>query len=57
MIGTSIYLQYHAQEKPSCFEGDNLEKLVELCDGIMVARGVSAIKFDLFPYSSFELSA
>jgi len=26
-------------EKPSCFEGDNLEKLVELCDGIMVARG------------------
>ena len=28
-------------EKPSCFEGDNLEKLVELCDGIMVARGVS----------------
>lgn len=31
-------------EKPSCFEGDNLEKLVELCDGIMVARGVSNIK-------------
>jgi pyruvate kinase len=28
-------------EKPSCFEGDNLAKLVELCDGIMVARGVS----------------
>jgi len=26
-------------EKPSCFEGDNLEKLIELCDGIMVARG------------------
>jgi pyruvate kinase len=26
-------------EKPSCFDGDNLEKLVELCDGIMVARG------------------
>ena len=26
-------------EKPSCFEEDNLEKLVELCDGIMVARG------------------
>jgi pyruvate kinase len=26
-------------EKPSCFEGDNLEKIVELCDGIMVARG------------------
>ncbi len=26
-------------EKPSCFYGDNLEKIVELCDGIMVARG------------------
>jgi pyruvate kinase len=26
-------------EKPSCFDGDNLERLVELCDGIMVARG------------------
>ena len=32
-------------EKPSCFEGDNLEKLVELCDGIMVARGVSNIDY------------
>ena len=26
-------------EKPSCFEGDSLTKIVELCDGIMVARG------------------
>ena len=26
-------------EKPSCFENDNLSKLVGLCDGIMVARG------------------
>jgi len=26
-------------EKPSCFWGDNLERIVELCDGIMVARG------------------
>lgn len=26
-------------EKPSCFEGDNLERIVDLCDGIMVARG------------------
>ena len=26
-------------EKPSCFEGDNLERIIELCDGIMVARG------------------
>lgn len=26
-------------EKPSCFDDDNLERLVELCDGIMVARG------------------
>lgn len=26
-------------EKPSCFEGNSLEKIVELCDGIMVARG------------------
>ncbi len=26
-------------EKPSCFEGDNLERIVALCDGIMVARG------------------
>lgn len=26
-------------EKPSCFDGDNLAKIVELCDGIMVARG------------------
>lgn len=26
-------------EKPSCFENDNLERLVGLCDGIMVARG------------------
>ena len=26
-------------EKPSCFDGDNLERLVDLCDGIMVARG------------------
>lgn len=26
-------------EKPSCFEGNNLEELVKLCDGIMVARG------------------
>mmetsp|Transcript_31189 Transcript_31189/g.34507 ORF Transcript_31189/g.34507 Transcript_31189/m.34507 type:complete len:579 (+) Transcript_31189:75-1811(+) len=26
-------------EKPSCFDGDNLSKLVKLCNGIMVARG------------------
>jgi len=26
-------------EKPSCFEGDSLAKIVTLCDGIMVARG------------------
>ena len=26
-------------EKPSCFEADSLESIVELCDGIMVARG------------------
>lgn len=26
-------------EKPSCFEGNSLQKIVELCDGIMVARG------------------
>ena len=26
-------------EKPSCFFDDNLEKIVELCSGIMVARG------------------
>lgn len=26
-------------EKPSCFEGDYLEKIIELCNGIMVARG------------------
>jgi pyruvate kinase len=26
-------------EKPSCFEGNTLERLVELCNGIMVARG------------------
>lgn len=26
-------------EKPSCFFGDNLANIVELCDGIMVARG------------------
>lgn len=26
-------------EKPSCFEGDNLQNLIKLCDGIMVARG------------------
>lgn len=26
-------------EKPSCFEGDSLGRIVELCDGIMVARG------------------
>jgi len=26
-------------EKPSCFEGDSLARIVELCDGIMVARG------------------
>jgi len=26
-------------EKPSCFIGDELEKIVNLCDGIMVARG------------------
>ena len=26
-------------EKPSCFDGDNLKRLVQLCDGIMVARG------------------
>lgn len=26
-------------EKPSCFEGDNLEGIVKLCNGIMVARG------------------
>lgn len=26
-------------EKPSCFYGDSLERIVELCDGIMVARG------------------
>lgn len=26
-------------EKPSCFLGNNLEEIVKLCDGIMVARG------------------
>jgi pyruvate kinase len=26
-------------EKPSCFDGDNLQRLVGLCQGIMVARG------------------
>lgn len=26
-------------EKPSCFDGDSLENIVKLCDGIMVARG------------------
>mmetsp|Transcript_13363 Transcript_13363/g.29076 ORF Transcript_13363/g.29076 Transcript_13363/m.29076 type:complete len:578 (-) Transcript_13363:970-2703(-) len=26
-------------EKPSCFFGDNLERIVDLCEGIMVARG------------------
>ena len=26
-------------EKPSCFDGDNLARIVQLCDGIMVARG------------------
>jgi len=26
-------------EKPSCFEGDSLKKIVARCDGIMVARG------------------
>jgi len=26
-------------EKPSCFEGDSLAGIVNLCDGIMVARG------------------
>jgi len=26
-------------EKPSCFVDDNLERIVELCNGIMVARG------------------
>lgn len=26
-------------EKPSCFEGNSLARIVDLCDGIMVARG------------------
>ncbi|KAL7551795.1 hypothetical protein ACHAWF_014992 [Thalassiosira exigua] len=26
-------------EKPSCFDGTNLENIVDLCEGIMVARG------------------
>jgi len=26
-------------EKPSCFDGENLENIVNLCNGIMVARG------------------
>lgn len=26
-------------EKPSCFEGNSLREIVNLCDGIMVARG------------------
>jgi len=26
-------------EKPSCFVGNNLEQIVDICDGIMVARG------------------
>lgn len=26
-------------EKPSCFDGDSLQKIIQLCDGIMVARG------------------
>lgn len=26
-------------EKPSCFDGDSLQKIVDLSDGIMVARG------------------
>ena len=26
----------HSIVQPSCFEGDSLERIVELCDGIMV---------------------
>lgn len=26
-------------EKPSCFDGDNLQRIIEKCNGIMVARG------------------
>ena len=31
-------------EKPSCFVDDNLQRIVELCNGIMVARGDVRIK-------------
>lgn len=43
-------------EKPSCFVDDNLERIVELCNGIMVARGdvsVISVLHRLFTLARF----
>ena len=38
-LGTAVQLIMAKIEMPSCSDGDNLEKIVELCNGIRVARG------------------
>ena len=42
-------------EKPSCFVGDNLEKIVDLCDGISKCRNCNSVSA-CFPISTLYIN-